>query len=158
MVTDISLSHFAGFLLPDPLLAQNLDLRRASWRRIPRRINPRGGARTATMSSHHRHVKRHAALRLRRKATPSGVFGNSAANACVLLPKSTHPIHPTHARCGGLSFCRFTDQRTASVPPAETFMTCLTQSGHCCFFYFSPTDTSKCRPTTSEDTWVVFIR
>ena len=56
-----------------------------------------------------------------------------------ILSKSTHPFHPGHARCGDLSFCRFTDLRTASVPafqPAQTFMTCLTQTGPCCFFIF----------------------
>ena len=100
-------------------------------------------------------------------------FNSVAAllNACVILSKSTHPFHPAHARCGDLSFCRFTDLRTASVPafqPAQTFMTCLTQSGPCFFFIFiftervdesnikAPTATSKRRPTTSEDAWVVF--
>ena len=97
----------------------------------------------------------------------SHAFGFCARRThwCVILPKSTYPFHPAHARCGGLSFRRFTDLRTASVPdfhPAETIMTYLTQSGSCCFFFKStervdernikaPTDTSMCRPTTSED-------
>ena len=40
--------------------------------------------------------------------------------------------HSSRAHAPWRSFCRFTDLRTASVPafqPAETFMTCLTQSG-----------------------------
>ena len=104
-------------------------------------------------------------------------FPATLLHACVFLSQSTHPFHPAHARCGDLSFCRFTDLRTASVPafqPAQTFMTCLTQSGPCCFFFFfffflstervdernikAPTDTSKRRPTTSEDAWVFFMR
>ena len=104
-------------------------------------------------------------------------FPATLLHACVFLSQSTHPFHPAHARCGDLSFCRFTDLRTASVPafqPAQTFMTCLTQSGPCCFFAFfffflstervdernikAPTDTSKRRPTTSEDAWVFFMR
>ena len=70
-----------------------------------------------------------------------GFCARSAAtlpNACKILPKSTHAFHSAHTRCGGLSFCCFTDQRTASLPafhPAETFMTCLTQSGPCSFFF-----------------------
>ena len=66
-------------------------------------------------------------------------FPATLLHACVFLSQSTHPFHPAHARCGDLSFCRFTDLRTASVPafqPAQTFMTCLTQSGPCCFFFF----------------------
>ena len=69
-----------------------------------------------------------------------GFCDRSAATllqACVILSKSTHPFRPAHARCGDISFCRFTDLRTASVPafqPAQTFRTCLTQSGPCCFF------------------------
>ena len=67
-------------------------------------------------------------------------------------------------------FLLFYRQTHSSVPafdPAETFMTCLTQSGPCCFFSFervdernikAQTDTSKCRPTTSEDSWVVIMR
>ena len=103
-------------------------------------------------------------------------FPATLLHACVFLSQSTHPFHPAHARCGDLSFCRFTDLRTASVPafqPAQTFMTCLTQSGPCCLFLFffifltervdesnikAPTATSKRRPTTSEDAWVVFMR
>ena len=45
----------------------------------------------------------------------------------------------SRARWGDLSFCRFTDLRTASVPafqPAKTFMTCLTQSDLAAFFNF----------------------
>ena len=97
-------------------------------------------------------------------------FPATLLHACVFLSQSTHPFHPAHARCGDLSFCRFTDLRTASVPafhPAQTFMTCLTQSGHCFFLSTervdernikAPTDTSKRRPTTSEDAWVFFMR
>ena len=112
-------------------------------------------------------VQTHGELRMRGTTPPDLFCQQLVPNACVILPKSTHPFHPAHARCGGLSFCRFTDQRTASLPafhPAETFMTCLTQSGP-----FNtervdernikaPTDTSKCRPTTSEDALVVFMR
>ena len=71
-------------------------------------------------------------------SAPDWRFPATLLHACVILSKSTHPFHPAHARCGDLSFCRFTDLRTASVPafqPAQTFMTCLTQSGPCCFFY-----------------------
>ena len=66
-------------------------------------------------------------------------FPATLLHACVFRSQSTHPFHPAYARCGDLSFCRFTDLRTASVPafqPAQTFMTCLTQSGPCCFFFF----------------------
>ena len=66
-------------------------------------------------------------------------FPATLLHACVILSKSTHPFRPAHARCGDLSFCRFTDLRTASVPafqPPQTFMTCLTQSGPCGFFFF----------------------
>ena len=62
-----------------------------------------------------------------------GVFFSMHAWFC---PNRHTPFIPTHARCGNLSFCRFTDLRTASVHafhPAETFMTCLTQSRPCCF-------------------------
>ena len=60
-------------------------------------------------------------------------------HAYFILSKSTHPLHPAHARCGDLSSCRFTDLRKASVPafhPADTFMTCLTQSRPFCFLYY----------------------
>ena len=65
-------------------------------------------------------------------SAPDWHFSATLLHACVILPKSTHPFHPAHARCGDLTFCRFTDLRTTSVPAfqlAETFMTCLTQSG-----------------------------
>ena len=71
-------------------------------------------------------------------SAPDRRFPATLLHACVILSKSTHPFHPAHARCGHLSFCRFTDLHTASVPafqPAQTVMTCLTQSGPCCFFY-----------------------
>ena len=76
-------------------------------------------------------------------SVPNQHYSATLLHACVILPKSTHPFHPAHAHCGDLSSCHFTDLRTASVPafqPAETFMTCpfmtcLTQSGHFCFFW-----------------------
>ena len=129
-----------------------------------------------------RYAKLHDAIPISLSVTKSASatdrrFPATLLYACVILSKSTHPFRPAHARCGDLSFCRFTDLRTASVPafqPAQIFMTCLTQSGPCCFFYFfifflstervdernikAPTDTSKRRPTTSEDAWVVFMR
>ena len=67
------------------------------------------------------------------------------------------------------SFCRFSSYNTASgrfYQPGETFMTHLTYSGLCCFFFFlsterideryikAPIAASKCRPTTSEVAWV----
>ena len=66
------------------------------------------------------------------------------------------------------SFCRFSSYNTASgrfYQPGETFMTHLTYSRLCCFFFFSterideryikaPIAASKCRPTTSEVAWV----
>ena len=68
------------------------------------------------------------------------------------------------------SFCRFSRYNTASgrfYQPGETFMTHLTYSGLCCFFFFflsterideryikAPIAASKCRPTTSEVAWV----
>ena len=69
------------------------------------------------------------------------------------------------------SSCRFSSYNTASgrfYQPGETFMTHLTYSGLCCFFYLffksteridesdikAPIAASKCRPTTSEVAWV----
>ena len=66
------------------------------------------------------------------------------------------------------SFCRFSSYNTASgrfYQPGETFMTHLTYSRLCCFFFLSterideryikaPIAASKCRPTTSEVAWV----
>ena len=70
------------------------------------------------------------------------------------------------------SFCRFSSYNTASgrfYQPGETFMTHLTYSRLCCFFFFflkvyterideryikAPIAASKCRPTTSEVAWV----
>ena len=70
------------------------------------------------------------------------------------------------------SSCRFSSYNTASgrfYQPGETFMTHLTYSGLCSFFFLffkksterideryikAPIAASKCRPTTSEVAWV----
>ena len=77
------------------------------------------------------------------------------------------PDHsPLIARTRVLAICSFSSYNTASgrfYQPGETFMTHLTYSGLCCFFFTerideryikAPIAASKCRPTTSEVAWV----